>query len=160
MGVDHLDLLHKQFPELFAAKELPENWDDDLIMVSVPHVELIRETEGVTITGEPRIWPKHAEPETLDELDFTSQQSKLNPLDLTHCDLVFGPVVKFGGPGRFARQPHCHDETYSKALAEIVNYHHRQPFAAHSGEGTTSSSDGQQFRAGGRGEQAGQVNLA
>jgi TnpA family transposase len=54
---------------------------------------------------------------------------------------------------------HIRDETYSKALAEIVNYHHRQPFAAHWGEGTTSSSDGQQFRAGGRGEQAGQVNL-
>jgi len=43
------------------------------------------------------------------------------------------------------------DETYSKALAEIVNYHHRQPFAVHWGEGTTSSSDGQRFRAGGRG---------
>ena len=26
--------------------------------------------------------------------------SKLNPLDLADCDLVFGPVVKFGGPGR------------------------------------------------------------
>src|SRR5262250_2917302 len=25
---------------------------------------------------------------------FTSQQSKLNPLNLTVCDLVFGPVVK------------------------------------------------------------------
>jgi hypothetical protein len=25
---------------------------------------------------------------------------KLNPLDLTDCDLVFGPVVKFGGPWR------------------------------------------------------------
>jgi len=54
---------------------------------------------------------------------------------------------------------HIRDETYSKALAEIVNYHHHQPFAAHWGEGTTSSSDGQRFRAGGRGEQVGQVNL-
>ena len=54
---------------------------------------------------------------------------------------------------------HIRDETYSKALARIVNYQHRQPFAAHWGEGTTSSSDGQRFRAGGRGEQAGQVNL-
>jgi TnpA family transposase len=40
-----------------------------------------------------------------------------------------------------------------------LNHQHRQPFASHWGEGTTSSSDGQQFRAGGRGEQAGQVNL-
>ena len=31
---------------------------------------------------------------------FTNQQLKLNPLDLTDCDLVFGAVVKFGGPGR------------------------------------------------------------
>jgi TnpA family transposase len=37
------------------------------------------------------------------------------------------------------------DETYSKALAELVNYQHRHPFAAHWGEGTTSSSDGQRF---------------
>jgi TnpA family transposase len=35
----------------------------------------------------------------------------------------------------------------------------RAPFAANWGEGTTSSSDGQRFRAGGRGEVAGQVNL-
>ena len=54
---------------------------------------------------------------------------------------------------------HIRDETYSKALARLVNHQHRQPFAAHWGEGTTSSSDGQRFRAGGRGEQAGQVNL-
>ena len=51
------------------------------------------------------------------------------------------------------------DETYSKALAQIVNHHHRVPFAAHGGEGTTSSSDGQRYRVGGRGEAVGQVNL-
>ena len=28
---------------------------------------------------------------------------KLNPLDLTDRDLVFGPVVKFGGPWRLMR---------------------------------------------------------
>ena len=54
---------------------------------------------------------------------------------------------------------HIRDETYSRALAELVNYQHRLPFAAHWGEGKTSSSDGQRFRAGGRGEAAGQVNL-
>jgi len=53
---------------------------------------------------------------------------------------------------------HIRDETYSKALAEIVNHQHRVPFAMHWGEGTTSSSDGQRYRAGGRGEAAGQVN--
>ena len=54
---------------------------------------------------------------------------------------------------------HIRDETYSKALAEIVNYHHQVPFTVHWGEGTTSSSDGQRYRAGGRGEATGQVNL-
>src|SRR6516225_6177179 len=34
---------------------------------------------------------------------FRSQQLKLNPLDLADCDLVFGPIVKFGGSGRLMR---------------------------------------------------------
>lgn len=54
---------------------------------------------------------------------------------------------------------HIRDEAYTKALAELVNYHHRHPFSEHWGEGITSSSDGQRFRASGRGEQSGQVNL-
>lgn len=41
------------------------------------------------------------------------------------------------------------DETYSKALAEVVNFHARIPFAEYWGDGTTSSSDGQRFKAGG-----------
>jgi TnpA family transposase len=39
-----------------------------------------------------------------------------------------------------------------------VNAQHQLPFAAHWGEGTTSSSDGQRFRAGGHGESAGHPN--
>jgi hypothetical protein len=34
---------------------------------------------------------------------FASRQLKLNPFNLADCDLVFGPVVKFGGAGRFMR---------------------------------------------------------
>jgi hypothetical protein len=53
---------------------------------------------------------------------------------------------------------HIRDETYSK-----VGSPRESPtppaLRAYWGEGTTSSSDGQQFRAGGRGEQADQVNL-
>jgi len=48
---------------------------------------------------------------------------------------------------------------YSAALAALVNAQFRQPFAAYWGDGTTSSSDGQNFKAGGRGQFAGQVNL-
>lgn len=54
---------------------------------------------------------------------------------------------------------HVRDETYAAALAEIVNAQSRQPFAARWGQGTTSSSDGQNFKAGGRGLFAGHVNL-
>lgn len=39
------------------------------------------------------------------------------------------------------------DETYSQALAEVVNFHTRVPFAAYWGDGTTSASDGQRFKA-------------
>ncbi len=51
------------------------------------------------------------------------------------------------------------DETYSAALADLVNAQFRHPFAAYWGNGTTSSSDGQNFKAGGRGQAACQVNL-
>ncbi len=43
-------------------------------------------------------------------------------------------------------------------MAELVNHQYRHAFAAHWGDGTTSSSDGQRFRAGGRGESTGHVN--
>jgi TnpA family transposase len=53
---------------------------------------------------------------------------------------------------------HIRDETYSAALAELVNAQFRQSFAEHWGDGSTSSSDGQRFKAGGRGESTGHVN--
>lgn len=54
---------------------------------------------------------------------------------------------------------HIRDKTYSVDLAELVNAQFRQPFASYWGDGTTSSSDGQNFKSGGRGQVAGQVNL-
>lgn len=53
---------------------------------------------------------------------------------------------------------HIRDETYTAALAELVNEQYRHPFAANWGDGTTSSSDGQRFKAGGHAERAGRVN--
>ena len=50
------------------------------------------------------------------------------------------------------------DETYSAALAEIVNAQFQLPFAEYWGDGTTSSSDGQRFKTGGRAEAGGNVN--
>jgi len=53
---------------------------------------------------------------------------------------------------------HVRDETYSAALAELVNAQLCHPFAAWWGDGTTSSSDGQRFKAGGSAEAAGHIN--
>jgi TnpA family transposase len=53
---------------------------------------------------------------------------------------------------------HLRDETYTRALAELINTQHHHPFAQHWGEGTTSSSDAQRFPAGGRRASIGQVN--
>jgi TnpA family transposase len=53
---------------------------------------------------------------------------------------------------------HIREETYSAALAELVNAQFQQPFSIYWGEGTTSSSDGQRFQAGGKGEATGQIN--
>lgn len=49
-------------------------------------------------------------------------------------------------------------ETYQAALAKIIDAHHAMPIAAIWGDGSTSSSDGQFFRSGKRGDTAGQVN--
>ena len=51
------------------------------------------------------------------------------------------------------------EECYAQALAGLIDAQHRQPLAAHWGSGTTSSSDAQFFRAGGRGEVRALVNL-
>lgn len=53
---------------------------------------------------------------------------------------------------------HIRDETYSAALAELTNAQLQQPFSRWWGDGSTSSSDGQWFRAGGKGEAAGHFN--
>ena len=53
---------------------------------------------------------------------------------------------------------HIRDETYSVALAELVNAQFHHPFAGHWGDGSTSSSDGQYFRTGSKAESTGHIN--
>ncbi len=53
---------------------------------------------------------------------------------------------------------HVRDETYSTALAELVNAQFRQPFAENWGDGTTSSSDGQNCRTSSKAESTGHIN--
>jgi TnpA family transposase len=53
---------------------------------------------------------------------------------------------------------HIRDETYSTALAELVNAQFSHPFAENWGDGTTSSSDGQRFKSGSKAEGTGHIN--
>ena len=55
-------------------------------------------------------------------------------------------------------QWHISDDNYVAARAAIINAHHKHPMAAIWDDGTTSSSDGQYFRAGGRAGPGGAVN--
>lgn len=41
------------------------------------------------------------------------------------------------------------DESYSKGLANMINFHTEVPFSGYWGDGKTSSSDGQRFKAAG-----------
>ena len=54
---------------------------------------------------------------------------------------------------------HVRDECYAQALAGLIDAQHQQPLSACWGSGTTSASDAQFFRAGGRGEVRGHANL-
>ena len=58
----------------------------------------------------------------------------------------------------WARLFHIRPETYKSALAAIINSQLAHPFAKLWGNGTTSSSDGQFFRAAGRGAKRSDVN--
>jgi TnpA family transposase len=53
---------------------------------------------------------------------------------------------------------HIREETYALALRRLVNQQLREPFAAHFGSGTSSSSDGQFFQASGFGRDAARLN--
>jgi TnpA family transposase len=53
---------------------------------------------------------------------------------------------------------HIREETYAAALSRLINAHRTIPLAQLWGMGTTSSSDGQYFRAGGRGEKLADIN--
>ena len=53
---------------------------------------------------------------------------------------------------------HIREETYALALRCLVDQQQREPFAAHFGSGTSSSSDGQFFQAAGFGRDAARLN--
>src|SRR3546814_337710 len=53
---------------------------------------------------------------------------------------------------------HISEAAYGEALGRLINAHRTMPLAALWGDGTTSSSDGQQFHAGGRGAAIGDID--
>lgn len=53
---------------------------------------------------------------------------------------------------------HIRDDTYGAALAELVTAQFHQPFAGNWGDGTTSSSDGQNFITGSKAASTGHIN--
>jgi TnpA family transposase len=53
---------------------------------------------------------------------------------------------------------HIRDETYAAGLADLVNAQFHHNFANNWGDGTTSSSDGQRFRASSKAQSTGHVN--
>lgn len=58
----------------------------------------------------------------------------------------------------WAHDWHVSEDTYAAALARIIDIHRAMPLAVIWGDGSTSSSDGQFFKAGGRGEAIGDIN--
>src|SRR5215472_10682159 len=57
---------------------------------------------------------------------FANQQLKLDPLDLADCDLVFGPVIKLGGPGRLMRS-HLLGMLEPASILQVNRYTGRAP---------------------------------
>ena len=69
-------------------------------------------------------------------------------------------ACSIASPGHLAwmSQWHIREDTYAQGLRCLVNRQQREPFAATFGDGTSSSSDGQFFQAGGPGRDAGRFN--
>ena len=55
-----------------------------------------------------------------------ASQLKLNPFNLADGDLVFGPVVKFGGPGRLMRS-HLLGMLEAASILEVNRHAGRTP---------------------------------
>jgi TnpA family transposase len=71
------------------------------------------------------------------------------------AEAVRGPTLR---ELAWAHDWHVREDCYANALARIVDAHRALPLANLWGDGSTSSSDGQFFRAGGHGERLGDVN--
>lgn len=181
---DRLALLKKKLTEvnrLAATGELPDaEISDELLKIkplvkSVPEEASKLEEDIFAMIPHPKITDLLLEVEQWTDFTrhFTHLRTDALPKDRTILlTVILSDAINLGltkmaeaCPGTTfhkldtVRAWHVRDESYSKGLAELVNYQHRLPFALHWGTGRTSSSDGQNYKVGGRGKQTGQVNL-
>lgn len=178
------DLLHRELTtveKLMAEEKLPDVRQVKGRLVITPLAKVV--PDGVTTRAQQvgELLPRIKLPDLLLEVDawtgfsrhFTHLQSGDPPKDRAALfAALLADAINLGYsrmadacPGMtFDRLAwlvdwYMRDETHTKALAEVINYHHGVSFAAHWGDGTTSSSDGQHFKVGGQSEATAQVNL-
>jgi len=155
------ELLHAEFlrvDRLAQAKELPDASITDGVLKITP-LDNQESDEAELLTRQAYgLMPRIKITDLLTEVDFGRHFTNLRSGDavsdralLLTAILADGinlgltrmadacPGVSLSTLSRIATW-HIRDETYAKALAEIVNHHHRLEFAAHWGDGTTSSS--------------------
>ena len=180
---DRLRLLEQQLEtvdRLAKANELPDAIITDTGMKITPLTNAVPSEADALMQRAYRLLPHVKITDVLMEVDewtgFTSHFTHIKSGEVANDKMLLLTVILADAinlglakmaescPGTtHARLSWLHawyirDETYSAALAELVNAQLRHPFAGHWGEGTTSSSDGQRFRAGGHAEGRGNVN--
>jgi TnpA family transposase len=180
---DRLTLLEEQLAtvsRLAVANELPDAVITEIGLKITPLDTVVPETAQTLINQAAMVLPHVKITELLLEVDewtgFTRHfthlksggQAKDKKLLLTTvlADAINLGLTKMAEscPGMsyaklaWLQAWHVRDETYSTALAELINTQFRHPFAVHWGDGSTSSSDGQRFKAGGKAESTGHIN--
>lgn len=180
---DRLQLLEQQLEtvdRLAQANELPDAIITESGLKITPLDKVVPETAQQLITQTGTLLPRIKITELLMEVDtwtsFTNHFDHLKTGATTKdrtllMTAILADAINLGltkmaesCPGTtysklsWLQAWHIRDETYSAALAELVNAQFSNSFASNWGDGTTSSSDGQRFRAGGKAESSGHVN--
>lgn len=120
--------------------------------------DLIMEVDSWTGFSRHFTHVRSGEPCTSKELIYATILADGTNLGLTRmAEATDDPRVSYKRLA-WAADWHVREETYQKATAEIVNAHYRLPLSSHWGSGTTSSSDGQIFFAGGPRDALSQTN--
>jgi TnpA family transposase len=181
---DRLELLEQQFStvnQMAAANDLPDAIiTESGLKITPPLDAAVPETAQALIDQSAALLPHVKITELLMEVDewtgFTRHFTHLKTGDTAKDKTLLLTTILADGinlgltkmaescPGTtyaklsWLQAWHIRDETYSTALAELVNAQFRQPFAANWGDGTTSSSDGQNFRTSSKAESTGHIN--